>query len=394
MVYRFICFFVLILSNLSFASDVYVIKNIKIYGNNKVASQARNQAIEDGQIKAFKGLAKLHYPDALNKLNTIEKDDIFSLVEGFELSEEKRSATNYYAKLKVKFSRAHVDKFMKNIGVDFLEKEKPNIQEFDQTENDWQSHNEIQKNPLVVQKKFVTLAIPIFIENKKEIWFDSDNLWLDVWQKNNQENKFVLPVVDLEDLKLINKNIFKKNVIDLTPLFEKYNVNNIALYIIEDVEQGDVHRLKFKVNYLNKYLYSWQKYHFRDQDGRDLSSLLEQAYIEAQNFTFDSNLDMCCNITDEFLSIKPEKFIINLEVNNISQWLVLEQYLKNSNYVSDVQLENITLGSYNFSLISNISLNDLKKMFSKRGFDLKQENQQFYLLQNELIKEEENLYEE
>ena len=35
-------------------------------------------------------------------------------VEGFELSEEKRSATNYLAKLKVKFNREDVDKLMKN----------------------------------------------------------------------------------------------------------------------------------------------------------------------------------------------------------------------------------------------------------------------------------------
>ena len=57
----------------------------------------------------------------ISKLN---KDKMLDTVEGFELSEEKRSATNYLAKLKVKFNREDVDKLMNSLGAVFTEAPK------------------------------------------------------------------------------------------------------------------------------------------------------------------------------------------------------------------------------------------------------------------------------
>lgn len=381
MIFRIILNLILFFAIYAQASEVYVIKNIKISASNKSASIARNEAIEEGQLKAFRGLVKLHYPDAQSKISQINKDDILSLVEGFELSEERRSATNYYAKLKVKFSRPHIDKLMQDLGASFSGAIKtPSVEEVTELSQPTPINTIPEK---VTQKNFTTLVIPVFINKDKEYWFDDDNPWLDTWQKKNLDAKFILPVVDLEDLALINKNIIHKNVIDLTSLFKKYGVNNIALYTVEDRQQGQDHHIVSKVNYINKYLYSWQAYHFADGTGLDLSQLLNKSYNDIQNFNFNSDLDACCSIIDDLATVEPQTIMINFQVAKISDWLSLEQIIKRINYISNMQLERVTLNNYYFSLTFNISIDGLKNLFSKYGFDLTEQDKEFSLVKTE-----------
>ncbi len=363
------------------ANEVYVIKNIKISSSNKSANIARNDAIEAGQLKAFRGLVKLHYPDAQNKVSKINKDDIFSLVESYELSEEKRSATNYYAKLKVKFSRFHVDKLMKSLGATFSESSAP-------TKNTEAAAALEDPKPIVAASETVipsaplltTLVVPVFIKDSKDYWFDDDNLWLSTWQKHKQSSNFVLPLADLEDITLINKEIINKNLIDLAPLLEKYNVNNIAIYSFEDIEEGQNHRATLKINYINKHHYSWQTYHFKDVFGTDLSKLLNSGYNEAQVFKFDSNLDTCCKVVNDLVTVEPKVITIDFPVEKISDWLNLQQILKTITYVSDIRLEKMSITNYRFFLTINISVAEFKDLLNKYGFRLDEQNNNLFLL--------------
>ena len=364
------------------ASEVYVIKNIKISSSNKSANIARNDAIEAGQIKAFRGLVKLHYPDAQSKAAKVNKEDIFSLVESYELSEEKRSATNYYAKLKVKFSRSHVDKLMQSLGASFSESAVP-------TKNTEAAVDIEEPKPIVAASSetvapsaplLTTLVVPVFIKDGKEYWFDDDNLWLNIWQKHKQSSNFVLPLADLEDITLINKGIINKNLIDLAPLLEKYNVNNIAIYSFEDLEDGQNHRATLKVNYINKHHYSWQTYHFKNALGNDLSKLLTEEYDEAQVFKFDSNLDTCCKVVNDLVTVEPRVITIDFPVEKISEWLNLQQILKTIPYVSDVRLEKMSITNYRFFLTINISTADFIDILNKYGFRLGEQNNNLFLL--------------
>lgn len=376
MIIRFIFSFILLASIYAGANDFYVIKNIKISSSNRSASIARNQAVEDGQMKAFRGLVKLHYPEAESKINTIDREDIFSLVESYELSDEKRSATMYYAKLKVRFSRAHVDKLMKSIGVRFSGtiSKRGDFREEDKIMPVLAPTNKVKAPALT------TLAIPVFIQDNHYYWLEDDNAWLDIWQEHKLSNKFVLPLVDIEDLRIINKNIISKNLIDLSSLLEKYNVNNIAIYNLEDVKDGKNHRISLKVNYINKYHYSWQTHHFTDDAGSNISQLLNVAYDKAQKFNFDNSEG-----ANKFMSVAPQIISVDFPVNKISDWLNLQEILKSITYISDVQLEKMTIQNYYFSFTSMISIDDLKVLFEKYGFSLEEQNNDNFILTRDSI---------
>lgn len=377
MIVRFVFLAVLFLSGFVQAIDVYVIKNIKIYANNKSASIARNEAIEAGQLKAFRGLIKLHYPDALSKINSIDKEDIYSLVESYDLSEEKRSSTNYYAKMNVRFSVEHVNKLMQGMGFQFygaVSKQSAN-EELPIAATQVTSAKEV-----VEDLKLTTLVVPIFVKNGREYWFDDGNSWLETWQKRKQTEKFVLPLVDLEDLSIINNKILNKNLIDLASLFEKYSVNNIALYTFEDIENGSNHHVTFKVNYLNKYHYSWRSYYFQDEVGSDLNALLDKAFDAAQSFKFNSNLDTCCNIVNDLEGSDPKKFVINYKINGISDWIQLEQIMKSIKYISDVNIEQVTAEYYTFSIMCSISQENLAGIFARYNLNLEEKNNKLMLI--------------
>lgn len=387
MIIRFALSLILFFSISAGANEVFVIKNINISSSNKSASIARNEAIESGQMKAFRGLVKLHYPDAQDKISKIDPDDIFSLVEGYELSDERRSSSDYHAKLKVKFSRSHVDNLMRSIGVSFSGaaiKNKKRYIEVDEVSPVAPVAND------TVSTSFTTLAIPVFIQDNKDYWLEDGNAWLDIWQEHDLSDKFVIPLVDIEDLRVINKNIISKNLIDLSSLLEKYNVNNIALYNLEDIKEGDNHRISLKVNYINKYHYSWKTHHFSDDAGGDISKLLNAAYDKVQKFDFNSDLDDCCKVSDDLIIVDPYMVAVEFPVNKISDWLGLQETLKNITYIDGVQLDKMTIRNYSFSFNSKISIDDLKEVFIKYGFSLEEKSNNSFVLTKASVNEYDN----
>lgn len=384
------------------ASDVYIIKNIKISSNNKIASVARSEAVENGQLRAFTGLVKLHYPDALSKIKSIDKEDILSLVESFELSNERRSATRYMAVLRVRFSRSHVDQLMDSIGVSFTEASAAKRPiESDKIDNSVNNEIEIPQAVVpingsssiaqedsqpqaVLNPTLVTLVVPVFIENNQEYWLDEDkNLWFKFWQnKLAKENsaKFVLPLGDLEDLILLNKKITQKNLIDLAPLFDKYNVNNIAVYTLDDSTEGEKHFASIRVDYINKFYYSWQNRKFTAFAAEDTNNLLTKSYEISSEFDFSDNKYQDNNVN--FQEIKPYKIEIEFPIEKISDWIAFKNLLSDVRYISEIKLDKMTIKQYNFSCVANISIENLKELFKKYNYLLEEQDGKFNLLKD------------
>lgn len=359
------------------ANEVFIIKNIKISSNNKVANIARAQAVEAGQLKAFKGLVKLHYPEALSKISSIEKDDIFSLVESYELSDERRSATHYSAKLKIKFSRPHVDQLMSSLGAHYSEG-NARVQQNDDSV-DASANEAVDSNHAALPPTLTTLVIPVYINQNNEYWFDeTNNLWLKFWQNKETNNKFVLPIADLEDRILFNNKLSHKNLLDLSPLLDKYSVNNIAIYTLEDLteENSANHIVSLRVSYLNRFHYSWQSHNFTTHSGQDLNQLFEQAYMQVQEFNFSRNSE---TQESSFKEIAP--YIINVEysIEKLSDWVYLQKILSGINYIDNVKLRKIQNKNYDFSFNAKISIEDLVKTFKQRGFVLQESDSKFYL---------------
>jgi hypothetical protein len=349
------------------AEEVYTVKSVKISASDKNASAARNIAIEDGQIKAFQILVKQHFPEALDKLKSLSEDNILSTVAGFELSQEKRSATNYVALMNVKFSRAHMDKLMNSRGANFHKAKKPQTEE---------PQDDSTLPIAVTSPTMVSLVIPIYEQNDQTYWLDEENDWLNLWHKNSSNGKFVMPVGDLEDLGLINKNILNKNIFDLSTLLERYNANNLVL---ARASHKDNH-LALQVDYINRFGSTWQQHNFTDIEGEKSEELLKQAYEEIQKFNFNNHESAS---QAKFQQSKPHKILVEFPIESFSDWVHLEKIMTESEYITNLEVQSMSLNKYNFSFTYNISFIDLQAFFKNHRFNLNEEESNKFSLSKE-----------
>ena len=368
------------------ASEVYVVKAIKIAANDKNASIARNIAVEKGQLKAFQILVKRHYPSALSKISSIDTNMILGTVAGFELSEERRSTTNYFAKLNVKFSRDHLDKLMHGLGADFHQVE--NIAKAEELEQEQPVANQLPTT--VTSPTLNSLLVPVYEKAGKTYWLEDENIWLHFWHKKLATNfaevksrdLFTLAAGDLEDLSLLNKHILSKNIIDLSALFEKYDVNNIVLLRLGNLENSPTPHLTMQVNYINKYNPRWQQHNFPDLEGDNLEELLKQASSELYNFNFNSaNLSKA---STNFSMTNPHTIAIDFPIEKLSDWVELEQILKTNKYITHIDLKTMNTERYNFALTYKISFIDLQTLLQSYNFNLLDRGDNKFLLMRDV----------
>ncbi len=380
-------FSIVLFSYVAIANEVYIIKNVKISGNNKTASIARNMAIEKGQLKAFDMLVKLHYPAAVNKLSKLNKDKMLDTVEGFELSEEKRSATNYLAKLKVKFNREDVDKLMNSLGAIFTEAPKKVKLEEEQITPESAKSSEAIQAPPTTSSNTITLIVPIFEQEDRYYGLGDENIWSDLWSKSLEKKanaKFILPIGDLEDLAMLNRDVLKKNLIDLAPLFDRYNVNNLAICRVIDQSQDSMHHLSLQVDYINKYHHAWQRHDFPSVEGSNLSSLLNKSINEVEQFSFNSSRNNSSKISADLKIVDPYIIAVDYKVEKLSDWVSLEQILTGIRYISNIDLKQITVNNYHFTITANIAVEDLEEVLKKYNLILQSQSGNKYLLEKEV----------
>ncbi|MEK6733492.1 MAG: hypothetical protein AABY27_00065 [Pseudomonadota bacterium] len=366
----------LVFSSISFAEEVYIVKSIKISAINKNANIARNAAIEEGQIKAFTILVKKHFPSA--SMGTISDDKILNTVSGFELSDEKRSATNYFAKINVKFNKKQIDDIMNSIGADFKEKEQ--ITEIAENHQSFKTPAE----------PTTTLLIPIYKSQGKTAWLDDDNSWLQFWNNIISSDDFkahyVLPLGDLEDIAIINQNIFNRDIVDLSSLYERYNVNNIALIKLEVLESSPTNHFALQASFINKNSFIWQKHNFSDLEGADLNQLFKNSAKEVKNFDFASIYNK--KLHPDFTITDPFNIEAEVVVKDYSDWLEIEKAILSSKYISNFLLKKISFEKYLISFTYHVSFSDLQTIFKNHNFDLQDLTNNKFTITKNLNKDE------
>jgi hypothetical protein len=373
MLYR-TCFFILIfLSFSAWSVEVYNVKNIKISASDKNAKLARDLALEKGQLKAFQILVKQHYPKALEAALSLDDPDIIDLVVSFQLSEERRSTTNYFAKLDVKFNRDQTDKLMHKLGASF---DSTNIQPL----NEKSENSKINLPANLTSPTLTTLLVPIFEQYDRTYWFDEENTWLNFWQNRlHSSSKFILPVGDLEDIKLLNKHISNKNIIDLDPLLSRYNADNIAIVKLSSLENHPTAHFSLQLNYINKYHPAWQKQSFADLEGDKANDLFKKAAGEIEQFNFRSSQGYLSN-NNSFAITEPHNISIDYSIEKLSDWVDLEKILTTTSYVNKLTLHTINSYQYQFSLTYNISFVDLQALLKSYNFTLQERGENKFLL--------------
>ena len=232
----------------------------------------------------------------------------------------------------------------------------------------------------------ITIIIPVFEQDGQTYWIEDENEWLNFWHhkisSTDLKGKFILPVGDIEDLSILNKNILNRNIIDLSKILERYNANNIALVRLGNVS-GDInYHLTLQLNYINKYNAAWHKHNFADLEGNDIKMLFEQAYQKINEAVFSTDNNHLIN-NAKYGITRVNKISIDYMTDKFSDWVYLEKLLTKSNYIDGLELQSMNINKYKFIIAYKISLLDLQDLLKKANFILQdQGNDKFILMRD------------
>ena len=168
----------------------------------------KNKVIDLGFKKAFFELIySLIKSSDLKKIDSIELNEIKSMIETFSIKEEKFIDQKYYVNLGVSFNKKKIFKYL----------EKKNI---------FPSR--------ILKEQF--LFIPIIIdENENDLSIFSNNPIYYNWNKTNKRYQlinYLLPSEDLEDFNLIKEKLDIIETYDFNEITKKYFLKNSIILII------------------------------------------------------------------------------------------------------------------------------------------------------------------
>ena len=236
LIYILFLFFLIIFIKFSTNSanaNTYKIVNLEIskpYDNNF----NKEVVIDMAFVKAFEQLILKITTIKKNEINSlINLKNIYGLIESFSIVDERFIDNKYISNFEVEFNKKQVFNYL----------EKNNI------------------FPSIPKEKDL-LLIPILINNKKnQLQLFSENVFYNNWNKFNEKYyllNYILPNEDIEDIKLIKKNINNIEQYNFNEIVKKYAISDYIILILFQ-EENNINAL-MKINLNNKSIISNKKF--------------------------------------------------------------------------------------------------------------------------------------
>jgi hypothetical protein len=187
------------------SENVYTVADVAVDQTAETASAAREQAIATGHRLAFARLvARIVPAEKRAQLPALAQRDIVPLVLSFEIEEEKRSSVRYLGKLKFRFRRMDVRRFLQTSGVNFAETRSKSV-----------------------------LLLPVYAFAGAKLLWDDPNPWLAAWNAVPPSDGLVpvrLPVGDLADVRDISAEQASAGAEEqLTLIAERYGASAVLV---------------------------------------------------------------------------------------------------------------------------------------------------------------------
>ena len=187
------------------AKSVFDVVGIHVDHTSESSAAARNQALEDGQIRAFNILLKrLVMSRDLRSLAEIEVENIDEFIRDFTVDNEKNSPIRYIADLSFRFKARRVRSLLRDLGIQFAETPSKPI-----------------------------LILPVYEVAAAKILFDTPNLWKDAWRRLKMFKSLVpirLPRGDLKDIGTIGaEQAIDGDELRINAIGREYKVDTVAV---------------------------------------------------------------------------------------------------------------------------------------------------------------------
>lgn len=187
------------------SGEVYTVRGIPADATAETVTQARSQAIDQGQAMAFDRLMqRLVMSQDRQSVPEIGASEVSSMVTDFSVANERTSDVRYLADMTVRFQPDAVRSFLQRAGVNYAE---------------------TQARPIVV--------VPLYRDAEGWRLWDSPNPWHEVWLNGPYSDDLVpfeAPLGDIDDVSAIDAEAARNaDTGALQTIAERYGAQEVLL---------------------------------------------------------------------------------------------------------------------------------------------------------------------
>lgn len=192
-------------------SALYTVENVKTDVTSDNAVKAREEALAKARRKAFNTLSeRVLDEEARSKVSNIDDITISSLINNFEIVNEKLSNVRYIATVNVTFSKDAINSYFYNTG---------------------ESYTTSVRRPFLV--------LPWYVRGQRANLWQDNNPWSIAWQMMAQSGQSVTPfqmpmgdIMDIRDYSVSNPYGYQGE--QLENLKARYDVDDVIMAIAEE----------------------------------------------------------------------------------------------------------------------------------------------------------------
>ena len=316
-------------------AKIYKVENIEVIEPYDIYFK-KEEVIEKAFSDAFDRLIlKIVSSKDYKNVSSEDSKIIRSLVDSFEIIEEKFINKNYSAKFNVMFERKGIINFL---------------------------HKQNIKSSIPKEEKIFFVPILINLENN-ELFLYNDNIFFSNWNINQLDRyllNYLIPEEDLEDFNIIKKNLENIEDYNFEEISLKY-LNQNSIYSIFFVDNNNLNILS-KVNFEN-----FSKILKKEYKNLNLYKLEEvQKIITDLKISFEDEWKVVNEIN---LSINLP-LTISLPSKEIALIKKFESELLKSDLVYDYQIDKFSNDKNIYKIIFNGTPNKFLSDFKSKNFEI------------------------
>ncbi len=286
-------------------ANLYRVTNIPVVAERSSALEAKEAALAEGQVMAFKQLITRLSPQSAGQLPQITEETVLPYVQGVSIENEKTTATKYIGNIAVEFNPKAVKEFLNTEQVTYLKTQAPSL-----------------------------LVIPEYVANGQTQTLEATNpLYLALKEKKDFAPFYqaVVPQGTEEEL-----NVLKENIGGANMLLGDYKKDRVMVLRLTH-EGNDMWQIESSFSPSSGMQNQVVQKRFRFSNGDQKLAAGQMADAVFAEMEKRWRADRTTSLSDK------QTLYLRIPVNSLPEWLRLEQEMKTWSFFDDVGLKGLYL---------------------------------------------------
>ena len=320
-------------------SSIFTVRGVEVDATADSVTQARNDAMAQGQVKAFDRLMqRLVMSGERQNVPNIGSGEIRSMVTDFSLADERTSDVRYLADMTVRFQGDAVRNFLQRAGVNYAE---------------------TQARPIVV--------VPLYQDSEGWRLWDSPNPWHEAWLNGPYANDLVpfeAPLGDIDDVSAIDVQAARNgDTAALQAIAERYGAKEVLLATAQ--VSGSPATIDFEARRLLGSESGTVADQMAQGEDEDLQSALgraadriaasyQESWKQENVLRFGSQSDL----------------VADVPIGSLNEWMEIRNRLSSVPQVRDIEIVYLSRGASRVRLIYLGNTESLTRVLAQRDLSL------------------------